>query len=125
MKLRIGFWDIIVGIPAGVLIFMSTMMFGALLRRIPAYPSWIDLPILAADAAIVGALLRLSRPFWAIPTSIAAGIISGGILLYLSLSAQAGDTYSPLIFSIPGIIICLVIPPLAARSFPLNRIPKP
>ena len=116
MKLRIGFWDIFVGLPAGVLIFMSTMMFGALLRRIPGYAPWLDLLVLSADAAIVGGLIRLSRPFWAVPTAIAAGVFSGGILLYLWLSTQTGGDFSSLLFGIPGILLCLVIPAFTAHA---------
>lgn len=116
MKIRIGFWDILVGLPAGILIFMSTLTFGVLLRKIPGYAAWLDLLILAADAAIVGALILISRPYWAIPTALAAGFASGAILLYLRLSSQSGNALSPQLFGLPGILISLIIPPLTAKT---------
>ena len=125
MKLRISIWDILVGLPAGTLVFMSTMMFGALLRRIPGYPDWLDLLVLAIDAAIVGGLVRLSRASRAVPTALAAGFFAAATLLYLRLSAQSGDTYSAWLFGAPGILLSLLIPPLAARYFLANRAVKP
>jgi hypothetical protein len=109
--LRLTFWDILSGLPAGLLIFMSTIMFGTLLRRLGNFPPWLDLPILAADALIVGLLAGISRLRQGLATALVAGVIGAGILGFLWLSARPGEVYNPLVFGIPGILSCLLITP--------------
>jgi hypothetical protein len=112
MRLRLTFWDILSGLPAGLLIFMSTMTFGTLLRRNGRFAPWLDLPILAADALIVGLLAGISRLRQGLTTSLVAGIFGAGLLGFLWLAAQPGEAYNPLIFGIPGMLLSLLITPL-------------
>ena len=112
MKLRLTFWDILVGLPAGFLIFMSTMMFGTLLRRIIPFAPWLDLLILAADALIVGLLAGITRLRQGLATALMAGIVGAGLLGFLWLSARPGETYNPLVFGLPGMLVSLVFTPL-------------
>lgn len=116
MKLpRIGLSDILVGIPAGLLIFMSTLMFSALLRSQGIASNGLELLILAADAAIVGFLTRLSRKTHALATALASGFIAALVLTFLWLSSPANASINPLLFGISGILISLIIPPITTK----------
>ncbi len=114
MKLRLTFWDIFVGLPAGLLIFMSTMMFGTLLRLVSPFAPWLDLPILAFDAFIVGILTGVTRLRQGLATALIAGIVGAGLLGYLWLSARPGEVYNPLVFGLPGMFLSLLLPPLGS-----------
>jgi hypothetical protein len=115
MKLRLTLWDFLTGLPAGLLIFMSAMMFGTLLRRVTSLAIWFDLPILAACALIVGLLAGISRLRQGLATALVAGIVGAGLLGYLWLSARPGDVYNPLVFGLPGMLVSLVFAPLGGR----------
>jgi hypothetical protein len=117
MKLRFTFSDIAVGIPAGTLIFMSTIMFSAVLQNKLDVPAatlrWLDLLLLAMDAAIVGLLCALSRKEQALVTAMISGDVAALILTGLRLSAQTGEAFDPLVFGWPGVLICIFVTPLA------------
>jgi hypothetical protein len=112
MKLRLTFWDFLAGVPAGLLIFMSTIMFGTLLRQVMQYTPWLDLPILAADALIVGLLAGISRLRQGLATALVAGVTGAGLLGFLWVAARPGEVTNPLVFGIPGIAVSLIITPL-------------
>lgn len=120
MKISLTFFDILVGIPAGLLIFMSTMMFSALLRSRGFASNWLELLILAADAAIVGWLVRLSRQQQALPTALASGTIGALVLLFLWIYSPANTTLNPLLFGLPGMVVSLVFCLLPVRPAPIH-----
>ncbi len=103
-KLNLTLSDILVGLPAGLLIFMSTMMFSALLRSRGMTSNRLELLILAINAAIVGWLIRLSRKQQARPTALASGTIGALVLLFLRLYSPVNTTLNPLLFGLPGIV---------------------
>ncbi len=114
-KINFTLSDIVVGIPAGLLIFMSAMMFSALLRSRGVASNWLELLILTADSAIVGWLVRLSRKQQALPTALASGAMGALVLLFLWIYSPQNAALNPLLFGLPGIAICLLFTPLAAR----------
>jgi hypothetical protein len=110
MKLKVTFSDFFVGLPAGILIFISTLLFTTLLGRILANVTfagrdWLALPVLAFDAFVVGLLARLLRPYHGPGTALAAGILATLIFLGLRLSAGADGRYNPVIFGLPGLAV--------------------
>jgi hypothetical protein len=109
MKLNLTSSDFFVGLPAGILIFISTLLFTTLLGRLLdglvfAGRDWLALPVLAFDAFIVGLLARLLRPYHGLATALAASIIAVLIFLVLRLSAGPGGQYNPVIFGLPGLL---------------------
>jgi hypothetical protein len=109
MKIKVTFSDFIVGLPAGMLIFISTLLFTTLLGRLLsgiafAGRDWLALPVLAFDAFVVGLLARLLRPYHGQGTALAAGILGMLIFLGLRLSAGAESHYNPIIFGLPGLV---------------------
>ncbi|GEM_PF-1763529 len=119
-KINFTLSDIVVGIPAGLLIFMSTMMFSALLRSQGFVSNWLELLILAADSAIVGWLVRLSRKQQALPTALASGALGALVLLFLWVYSPANSRLNPLLFGLPGMAFSLVFCLLPVRSAPIH-----
>ncbi|MCS6994380.1 MAG: hypothetical protein N2117_05645 [Anaerolineales bacterium] len=107
--------DFLVGLPAGLLIFMSAMASGAFLRQRGIAANGLELVILAVSAAIVGLLIRISRKQRAFPTALAGGLVSAAVITYLQAASPHNATLNPLLFGVPGIVICLLIPPLVSR----------
>jgi hypothetical protein len=87
MKMKIVFFNILIGIPGGALIFMSTLMFNALLGIVARPAGWTLLMFLCIDAFIVGLLARWFRPHHGLGAAIASGVIAALMLLYLWLAA--------------------------------------
>jgi hypothetical protein len=118
MKMQFTFSDLVVGIPAGALIFMSTIMFSAVLQNKLSVPAatlrWLDPILLTVDAAIVGLLCGLARKEQALSTAVCAGLIAALILIGLRLAAQTNETYDPLVFGWPGVAMCVLVTPVAA-----------
>jgi len=115
MPKNFTFFDVIVGLPAGLLIFMSTMMFSALLRSRGVASNGLELLILAADAAIVGWLIRLSRKKQALPTALASSVIGALVLLFLWIFSPANTTLNPLVFGLPGMLVAFLFCLLPVR----------
>ena len=89
MKLKITLFNLLIGIPGGALIFMSSLMFNAVLGLL-ARPGGLSLLIfLCVDAFIVGLLARLFRPYHGLGSAISSGVIAALMLLYLWLAAPA------------------------------------
>ncbi len=109
-------FDILVGLPAGLLIFMSTMMFSALLRSRGIASNWLELLLLAADAAIVGWLVRLSRKKQALPSALASGVMGALTILFLWMSSPQNAALNPLVFGVPGMVASVGFCVLAATS---------
>ncbi len=115
MKISLTFYDLLVGLPAGLLIFMSTMMFSALLRSQGLASNWLELLILTADSVIVGLLVRISRKRRALPTALASGVAGALTILLMWIYSPQNAALNPLLFGLPGIAICLLFTPLPAR----------
>lgn len=109
------FSDILVGIPAGLLTFMSTMMFDAILLRLGVTQPLLSLPILAFCAVVVGLLAGLTRKAHGMGTALAAGIITALILLGLRLFSVNESSANSLLFGLPGALIALAVTPLGGR----------
>lgn len=108
MRFKLTVSDFFVGLPAGLLIFISTLLFTTLLGRLLSnvtFPGrdWLALPVLAFDAFIVGLLARLLRPYHGLGTALAAGVLCALIFLGLRLTAGANARYNPVIFGLPGL----------------------
>jgi len=112
MKFRIGFWDIFVGLPAGILIFMGTVLFSTLISPKTKPPVWIPFAILLAVVLFVGWLTGMTRLRQGPATAFCAGCIAAGILGYLWLAARPGDDFNPLVISPLGMIMALILSPL-------------
>jgi len=104
-----------VGLPAGLLIFMSTIMFSALLRSRGLASNWLELLLLAVDSAIVGLLVRVSRKNRAMPTALASGVVSAVTILLMWIYSPQNAALNPLLFGLPGMMVCLLFTPLAVR----------
>jgi hypothetical protein len=120
LKIRSIIFDILVGVPGGLLIFMGMLMFNTLLSLIFKTSPITMLIILACTSLVVGMLARLIRPIHGFGTAIAAGIIAGLLILYLRQMSVAG-TDMALVFGPAGILTPVVLSPLGAWVFPKFR----
>lgn len=118
MKPTLTFSDILVRIPAGLLIFMSTMMFSALLRSQGVALNRLELLILAINSAIVGLLIRVTRKTQSRPTALASGVVGALTLLLMWIYSPQNAALNPLIFGVPGMIASCGMCVLAASAVP-------
>jgi hypothetical protein len=110
--LRIAAWDIIAGLPAGILIFMATVLFTTLFSLKGRLPVFIPLVILALTAFGVGVLAGISRLRHGPATGLMAGLVTACLLGYLWLAARPGDDFNPLVIGLPGMLAALAISPM-------------
>jgi hypothetical protein len=110
------FFDILVGIPGGCLIFMGMLMFNALLGMLLPTNPWIMLVILGVTSLIVGMMARFLRPFHAFDTALASGIIAALIILYLR--SASGTEATGLVFGPAGVLVTICFCILGAWIFP-------
>jgi hypothetical protein len=90
MKLLGLFFNILVGVPGGMLIFMGMLMFNAVWNIFMPTDQWIMLFLLCITSLVVGILARLTRPFHAYGTALASGVVAALVILYLSLATSSG-----------------------------------
>jgi hypothetical protein len=123
MKLRGIFYNILVGIPGGCLIFIGMIMFNTVLRLLfptgPWTSSWTMLIILCVTSLVVGMLARLMRPFHGFGTAIASGVIAALIILYLRLASKTGAM--SLVFGPAGMLVTIGFTILGAWILPYLR----
>jgi hypothetical protein len=106
MKLRFTAWDIVTGIPAGLLILMGTMLFSTLLGLLTGpLPAIVGLLILAFSALLTGMIAGLTRGMQGIETALAAGVVAALLLLLLRLNVHPGEAYNPLVFGPTGMLV--------------------
>jgi hypothetical protein len=110
--LRIAAWDILAGLPAGVLIFMATVLITTLFSLKGTLPVFIPLMILALAAFGVGVLAGISRLRHGPATGFMAGLVTASLLGYLWLAARPGDDFNPLVIGLPGMLAALAISPV-------------
>jgi hypothetical protein len=113
LNFRITVWDVVVGLPAGVLIFMGTVLFNTLLSPTAALPVWAPLIILMAVTLFVGWLAGLTRLRQGPATGLSAGMVAAGILGYLWLSAHPSDEFNPLVIGPLGMFATIIFCPVA------------
>jgi hypothetical protein len=106
MKLRGLFFNILVGVPGGMLIFMGMLMFNAVWNIFMPTDQWIILFLLCCTSLVVGILARLTRPFHAYGTALASGVIAALIILYLWLATSSGAGMG-LVFGPLGMLISI------------------
>jgi CHASE2 domain-containing sensor protein len=111
VKFRIGFWDFFVGLPAGILIFMGTVLFSTLLSVKAKLPTWVPFVVLIAVTLFVGWLAGITRLRQGPTTALIAGLVAAGILIYLWLAARPGDEFNPLVIGPLGILTVLILCP--------------
>jgi hypothetical protein len=119
MKLQGIFYNILVGIPGGCLIFMGMLMFNAVLGMLFPTGSWTMLVILSLTSLAVGVLARLMRPFHGFGTALASGITAALIILFLRLASASGST--GLVFGPAGMLVTICFSILGAWIFPFLR----
>ena len=112
MKFRIEPWDFFVGMPAGILIFMGTVLFSTLISPKAELPVWMPLVILLIVALFVGWLAGLTRLRQGPSTAFCAGCVAAGILGYLWLAAHPGDEFNPLVIGPLGMFTALILCPI-------------
>jgi hypothetical protein len=111
LDFRIRLWDVLVGLPAGILIFMGTVLFSTLLSvkaKIPIFAPYI---ILIAVTLIVGVLAGLTRLHQGPATAFCAGLVAASILGYLWLAARPEDEFNPLVIGPLGMLTVLILCP--------------
>jgi hypothetical protein len=111
-SLRITVWDMLTGLPAGVLIFMSTVLCSALISLYGKLSVGVGLLILVSTSLFVGWLAGLTRLRQGPATGLSAGLIAAGILGYLWLAARPGDEFNPLVIGPLGMFITISISPI-------------
>ncbi len=112
MNFHIRVWDVIVGLPAGVLIFMGTVLFSTLASVQAKVPVFVPYLILMAVTLVVGLLAGITRLRQGPATALSAGIVAAVIFGYLWLSARPGDEFNPLVIGLPGILTSIILCPI-------------
>jgi hypothetical protein len=124
LKLQGLFYDILVGIPGGLLIFMGMLMFNAVLNMLVPTGPLIMLVILCFTSLLVGMLARLMRPFHASGTAVAAGVVAALIILYLWRTTPPVPDAN-LVFGPVGMLVALGFSLLGAWLHPRLRKKRP
>ena len=111
---RFSFWDILTGIPAGLLIFMGTVLLSTLIGSAGwlAFPIAIPPIILGIVSILVGILAGITRLSHGPATALAAAITTAILLGFLWLAARPGDQYNPFVIGPIGMIITFIFSPL-------------
>jgi LytS/YehU family sensor histidine kinase len=111
--LKFGFWDIITGIPSGLLIFMGTVLANTVVSSNHIISKFVSIGILAFVAFFVGILAGITRLKHGPATALSASLIAAGILGYLWLTARPGDEINSPVIGPIGIIITITTCPTA------------
>jgi len=112
LNFRITFWDMLVGLPAGILIFMGTVLFSTLFSINTQIPMFAPYVILIIVTLIVGLLAGLTRLSQGPATAFCAGCVAAGTLGYLWLAAHPGDEFNPLVIDPLGMLTVLILCPV-------------
>ncbi len=103
--------DLVVALPAALLIFISTALFTSMVGTATGWDlssTWGGLVILAGTAFITGLIIGLVRKDRGPSTALAAGEMAAVIFLVLRLVARDGDSFNTLIFGLPGMVVVIV-----------------
>lgn len=108
---KLGFWDLLVGLPAGLLIFMATVMFTTLLSLKAQLPVFVPYLILITVTLVTGLLTGITRLRHGPATALCAGAVAASLLIYLWLAARPGETFNPLVIGPLGSLTTLLLCP--------------
>lgn len=111
MHLKPTFADLLVGLPAGLLIFMGTALFSTLLGMATGLDfsgTWTGLMILMLTAFITGLIAGLARKERGPATALVAGLTIALIFMAFWLAARPEDVYNPLLFGLPGMLLAIL-----------------
>jgi len=110
---KISFWDMLVGLPAGVLIFMGTVLFNTLISPTAKLPIWTPFVLLMTVALFVGLLAGITRLQQGPATAFCAGCVAAAILGYLWVAARPSDEFNPLVIGPAGMVATVIFCPAA------------
>ena len=111
MKLKPTASDLLVALPAALLIFIGTALFTSVIDAstgLVLSSTWGGLVILAGTAFITGSIIGLVRKERGPATALAAGELAAVIFLLLRLVARDGESFNALIFGLPGMVVAIV-----------------
>ncbi len=111
MKLKPTTSDLLVALPASLLILIGTALFTSVISastRLDLSSTWRGLVILAGTAFITGLIIGLVRQERGPATALAAGELAAVIFLVLRLVARDGDSFNTLIFGLPGMVVAIL-----------------
>lgn len=111
MKLKPTASDLLVALPAALLIFIGTALFTSVIDAstgLDLSSTWGGLVILAGTAFITGLIIGLVRKERGPATALAAGELAAVIFLLLRLVARDGESFNTLIFGLPGMVVAFV-----------------
>jgi hypothetical protein len=120
VHLRGLFFNILVGIPGGCLIFMGMLTLNAVLGLLLPTGQGIMLLMLCLSSMGVGILARLIQPFHGVGTAISSGVIAALFILFLRMAGSAPGGRG-LVFGPVGILVTIGFAFLGAWSFPRLR----
>ena len=104
----IRFWDLAVGVPAGMVIFMSTFLFVRLYEKLFG-SNLAFFGLATVVAALVGSLLRVVRFSKAPATALVAGIAGAALLGWLW--ATVYSLVNPAVWAaLPGLLLVALAP---------------
>jgi hypothetical protein len=110
---KISFWDVLVGLPAGVLIFMGTVLLSTLISLNTRLSVWAPFAILVIVTLFVGWLTGITRLRQGPATAFCAGCVAAAVLGYLWFAARPGDEFNPLVIGPLGMLTVLILCPAA------------
>jgi hypothetical protein len=105
-------WDLLVGVPAGLVIFMATLLFNTIIGLRFSLPEFGSLIILGLVSLSVGMLTGITRLKRGPATALVAGLTVAGILTYLIFAAKPGDHINNLVIGPGGILTTILISPI-------------
>jgi len=111
MNLKPTSADLVVAFPAGLLIFIGTALSSALLGMATGLDfsgSWAGSVMLALTSFITGFIIGLVRRERGPATALAAGEMTALVFLVLRLAARTGETFNPLVFGLPGMVLAIL-----------------
>jgi len=103
--------DLVVALPAALLIFIGTALFTSVVGTAAGLDfsnTWGGLVILAGTAFVTGLIIGLVRKERGPATALASGELAAVIFLFLRLVARGGESYNTLIFGLPGMVVAIV-----------------
>ena len=103
----------LVGLPAGVLIFMGTVLFNTLISPTAKLPIWTPFVLLMIVALFVGLLAGITRLQQGPATAFCAGCVAAAILGYLWVAARPSDEFNPLVIGPAGMVATIIFCPAA------------
>lgn len=116
---EIRFWDIAVGIPAGLVIFMLTFLIVRLYEN--QFSQTLAFFLLTTVVCWgVGSLIGMVRFSKSQATALVAGICGAALLAWLWVTVFSHQP-SQILVAVPGLLLVVVTPWAAAKPKPSNK----